>query len=85
MLKMNIEASSNEDFQQIQPRLSGYMTVGWDKVPSKSRWLVLSSDNCKLYVYKTEHDPVPIKDLDISRAVFLYDSTKGDGAQFWIR
>ncbi|XP_023719793.1 TBC1 domain family member 2B isoform X3 [Cryptotermes secundus] len=82
---MNIEASSNEESQQIQPRLCGYMTVGWNKVPSKSRWLVLSSDNCRLYVYKTEHDPVPIKDLDISRAVFLYDSTKGEDAQFWIR
>lgn len=82
---MNIEASSHEESQQIQPRLCGYMTVGWDKVPSKSRWLVLSSDNCKLYVYKTEHDPVPIKYLDISHAVFLYDSAKGDGAQFCIR
>jgi hypothetical protein len=85
MLKMNIEASSNEESEHIQPRLCGYMTVGWDKVPSKSRWLVLSSDNCKLYVYKTEHDPIPIKELDISHAVFLYDSEKSDGAQFWIR
>lgn len=82
---MNIEAISNEESQQIQPRLCGYMIVGWDKVPSKSRWLVLSSDNCKLYVYKTEHDPVPIKDLDISHAVFLCDSEKSDGAQFCIR
>jgi hypothetical protein len=85
MLKMNIEASSNEESQQVQTRLCGYMTVGWDKVPSKTRWLVLSSDNCKLYVYKTEHDPVPVKELDISHAVFLYDSEKSDGAHLWIR
>jgi hypothetical protein len=85
VLKMNIEAGSNEESQQIQPRLCGYMTVGWDKVPSKSRWLVLSTDSCKLFVYKTEHDPVPIKDLDISHAVFLYDAEKSDGAQFCIR
>jgi hypothetical protein len=82
---MNTEASSNEEFQLIQPRLCGYMTVSWDKVPSKSRWLVFSTDSCKLFVYKTEHDPVPIKDLDISHAIFLYDAEKSDGGQFYIR
>lgn len=82
MLKMK---SSTEESQQIQPRLCGYMTVGWDRVPGKSRWLRLSPDNCKLYVYKTEQDPVPIKDVDISRAVFHYDAQKTDDAQFCIR
>jgi hypothetical protein len=79
------EANSNEECHQIQPRLCGYMTVGWDKVPGKSRWLVFSPDNCKLYVYKNEHDAVPIKDLDISHAVFVYDAEKSDDGQFSIR
>jgi hypothetical protein len=61
------------------------MVVGWDKVPSKSRWVVLSSDSCKLYVFKTEQDPVPMKDMDISRAVFLYDAEKSDDGRFCIR
>jgi hypothetical protein len=83
MLKMkSVEASSNEE---SQPRLCGYMTVGWDRVPSKSRWLVLSPDNCKLYVYKIEHDSVPIKVVDISHAVFLYDVQNSDDAKFYVR
>jgi hypothetical protein len=86
MLKMkSVEASSNEESQEVQSRLCGYMTVGWDGVPSKSRWLVLSPDSCKLYVYKTEHDPLPIKGVNISHALFLYDSQKSDDAHFCIR
>ena len=82
---MNVTVSNNEESNQVQPRLCGYMMVGWDKVPSKSRWVVLSSDNCKLYVFKTEQDPVPIKDLDISHAVFLYDAEKSDDGHFYVR
>ncbi|XP_069694446.1 TBC1 domain family member 2B-like isoform X4 [Periplaneta americana] len=76
---------SNEEKSSVERRLCGYMVVGWDKVASKSRWLVLSPDNCKLYVYKTEHDPLPVKDVDISRAIFMYDPEKSENGQFCIR
>lgn len=82
---MSVHVSTNEEGSHIRPRLCGYMVVGWDKVPSKSRWVVLSSDSCKLYVFKTEQDPVPMKDMDISRAVFLYDAEKSDDGRFCIR
>jgi hypothetical protein len=82
---MSVNGSTSEECRQIQPKLCGYMVVGWDKNPSKSRWVAFSSDNCKLYVFKTEHDPVPIKDLDISHAVFLYDAEKSDDDRFCIR
>jgi len=85
MFKMSDNGNTNEEYSHMRPRLCGYMVVGWDKVPSKSRWVVFSSDNCKLYVYKTEHDPVPIKDVDISHAVFLYDAEKSDDGLFCIR
>jgi len=85
MFKMSDNGSTNEECSHMRPRLCGYMVVGWDRVPSKSRWVVFSSDNCKLYVYKTEHDPVPLKDVDLSHAVFLYDAEKSDNGLFCIR
>jgi hypothetical protein len=82
---MSVNGRTNEGCGHVRSRLCGYVVIGWDKVPSKSRWVVFSSDNCKLYVFKAEHDPVPIKDLDISHAVFVYDAEKSDSGLFCIR
>ncbi|PSN29079.1 hypothetical protein C0J52_28392 [Blattella germanica] len=78
-------ASSSTDVDHAQRRLCGYLVVGWDKYPSKSRWLVFQPENCKLYVTKTEFEPVPIKDIDIARAVFIYDAEKSEAGHFCIR
>lgn len=77
--------SNDTDKEHIHTRLCGYVLVSWDKVPSKSRWLAFQSENCKLYVYKTEFDPLPIRDIDISRAVFLYDAAKSESGHLSIR
>ena len=78
-------ACSETEREHMHPRLCGCAIVSWDKIPSKSRWLAFQPENCKLYVYKTEFDPLPMKDIDISHAVFLYDADKRESGYFCIR
>ena len=78
-------ASNDPDKEQAHSLLCGYANVSWDKSPGKSRWLAFQPESCKLYVYKTEFDPLPIKDIDVSRAIFLFDAEKCESGQFSIR
>ena len=80
-----MEGAEDADKGHMHPRLCGYAVVSWERAPHKSRWLAFQPESCKLYVYKTESDPLPLKDIDISRAVFLYDADKSETGHFSIR
>ena len=40
---------------------------------NKKRWFVYSEKTCKLYYYKSEDDPEPLGEIDISLATFFFD------------
>lgn len=80
--------TTNYDVEQ-EVKLCGWLyiiTRGLIKTSKQQRYCVFGDNTCKLYIYRGQHDLVPIDDIDISRASFHFENrNSGKPGSFQIR